>query len=125
MSKLTALELKSMTTRSQCPIDAAIRKAPIERLREEAAYWLLSAVERVPLEDGDPEDCAMALWDMLGGVRYRGLPEWMQEAAKAAWDQMEPRPYRGRRKRGQRQYEQRKAVWEATWEHFVAGRHDT
>jgi hypothetical protein len=65
----------------------------------------------------------MGLWSVLGG-RYRTMPEWLQDAARAAWDERFP-ACTGRRKRAVRRYMQTKALWSAAWAAFVAGRHDT
>lgn len=112
-----------MTTTLTTTVEDAIAIPSIEALREEASHWLEVAINEIPLQ-GDPEDIAMGLWHVMGG-RYRSLPEWMQDAARAAWDDRCPAPYAGRRKRGMRRYMESKALWSASWGAFVTGRHDT
>jgi hypothetical protein len=104
-------------------IEAAIYAAPYADLQEFAAHWLQTAVDLIPLDES-PEEIATGLWSAVGAT-YSRLPEWMQEAAYAAWLDRNPGDFEGRRKKAERAHLQRLEAWSQGWACFVEGRHDT
>ena len=104
-------------------VEASLTTAPSADLQEAAAHWLRTAIDLIPLDES-PEEIATAIWSVVGGS-FRRLPEWMQEAAHAAWLDRNPGDFEGRRKKAERAHLQRLEAWSQGWLAFVEGRHDT
>ena len=104
-------------------VEASLTTAPSVDLQEAAAHWLRTAIDLIPLDES-PEEIATGLWSVVG-ISFRRAPEWLQEAAHAAWLDRNPGDFEGRRKKAERAHLQTLEAWSQGWLAFVEGRHDT